>query len=173
MKITKLSRRQTQIIVITAGLLLFLITIVYSVKTDIKAVARQMDETLKYVKEQCYIYNRYNEASQTKGLMRAIENAQQVNRNLTYTKDEVTYPRKTYAASIVLEDGSQVDLAAYGRSDEKGIIITFYHTSAEYARNYNLTIQSLLSGYDTYSSGMIVVTDGKNVVASNDENLIG
>ena len=174
MKITKLSRRQTQIIVITAGLILFLITIVYSVKTDIKAVARQMDETLKYVKEQCYIYNRYNEASQTKGLMRAIENAQQVNRNLTHTKDEVTKDKlKTYAASIVLEDGSQVDLAAYGRSDEKGIIITFYHTSAEYARNYNLTIQSLLSGYDTYSSGMIVVTDGKNVVASNDEDLIG
>ena len=173
MKITKLSRRQTQIIIITTGLLLFLITIVYSVKTDIKAVARQMDETLKYVKEQCYIYNRYNEASQTKGLIRAIENAQQVNRNLTYTKDEVTKDKlKTYAASIVLEDGSQVDLAAYGRSDEKGIIITFYHTSAEYARNYNLTIQSLLSGYDTYSSGMIVVTDGKNVVASNDENQI-
>ena len=90
MKITKLSRRQTQIIIITTGLLLFLITIVYSVKTDIKAVAGQMDETLKYVKEQCYIYNRYNEASQTKGLMRAIENAQQVNRDLTYTKDEVT-----------------------------------------------------------------------------------
>ena len=89
-----------------------------------------MDETLKYVKEQCYIYNRYNEASQTKGLMRAIENAQQVNRNLTHTKDEVTKDKlKTYAASIVLEDGSQVDLAAYGRSDEKGIIITFYHTS--------------------------------------------
>ena len=62
-----------------------------------------------------------------------------------------------------------MDLAAYGRSDEKGIIITFYHTTAEYARNYNLTIQSLFSGYDTYSSGMIVVTDGKNVVASNDE----
>lgn len=133
LKITKLSRRQTQIIIITTGLILFLITIVYSVKTDIRAVAGQMDETLKYVKEQCYIYNRYNEASQTKGLMRAIENAQQVNRNLTYTKDEVTKDKlKTYAASIVLEDGSQVDLAAYGRSDEKGIIITFYHTSAEY-----------------------------------------
>ena len=57
-----------------------------------------MDETLKYVKEQCYIYNRYNEASQTKGLMRAIENAQQVNRNLTYIKDEVTEDElKTYA----------------------------------------------------------------------------
>ena len=192
MKITKLSRRQTQIIVITAGLLLFLITIVYSVKIEIRYRKTRgkytfivpqclkmwneccSEETLKYVKEQCYIYNRYNEASQTKGLMRAIENAQQVNRNLTHTKDEVTKDKlKTYAASIVLEDGSQVDLAAYGRSDEKGIIITFYHTSAEYARNYNLTIQSLLSGYDTYSSGMIVVTDGKNVVASNDENLIG
>ena len=98
LKITKLSRRQTQIIIITTGLILFLITIVYSVKTDIRAVAGQMDETLKYVKEQCYIYNRYNEASQTKGLMRAIENAQQVNRNLTYTKDEVTKDKlKTYA----------------------------------------------------------------------------
>ena len=31
------------------------------------------------------------------------------------------------------ENGSQVDLTAYGRSDEKGIIITFYHTSAEYS----------------------------------------
>ena len=94
MKITKLSRGQTQIIIITTGLILFLITIVYSVKTDIKAVARQMDETLKYVKEQCYIYNRYNEASQTKGLMRAIESAQQVNRNLTHTKDEVTKDKR-------------------------------------------------------------------------------
>ena len=73
MKITKLSRRQTQIIVITAGLILFLITIVYSVKTDIKAVARQMDETLKYVKEQCYIYNRYNEASQTNNVINFIK----------------------------------------------------------------------------------------------------
>ena len=82
-----------------------------------------MDETLKYVKEQCYIYNRYNEASQTKGLMRAIENAQQVNRNLTYTKDEVTKDKlKTYAASIVLEDGSQVDLAASkcGKENKNG-----------------------------------------------------
>ena len=226
MKITKLSRRQTQIIIITTGLLLFLITIVYSVKTDIKAVARQMDETLKYVKEQCYIYNRYNEASQTKGLIRAIENAQQVNRNLTYTKDEVTKDKlKTYAEEqkltgiIILDVNGKVkceystdnlnsralqneiqkktvlDVVAYPekhmlqvsflRMDhrwiwlhmdvltKKGIIITFIHTTAEYARNYNLTIQSLFSGYDTYSSGMIVVTDGKNVVASNDENLIG
>ena len=31
------------------------------------------------------------------------------------------------------ENGSQVDLTAYGRSDEKGIIITCYHTSAEYS----------------------------------------
>ena len=47
MKITKLSRGQTQIIIINTGLILFLITIVYTVKTDIKAVTRQMDETLK------------------------------------------------------------------------------------------------------------------------------
>ena len=36
-------------------------------------------------------------------------------------------------------------------------------------KNYNLTVQSLLSGYDTYRDGIIAITDGHKIVASNDE----
>ena len=42
-----------------------------------------------------------------------------------------------------------------------------------YAKNYNLTVQSLLSGYDTYRDGIIAITDGHKIVASNDESMVG
>ena len=48
-----------------------------------------------------------------------------------------------------------------------------HHTNAEYAKNYNLTVQSLLSGYDTYRDGIIAITDGHKIVASNDESMVG
>ena len=53
------------------------------------------------------------------------------------------------------------------------MIVGFYHTNAEYAKNYNLTVQSLLSGYDTYRDGIIAITDGHKIVASNDESMVG
>lgn len=40
-------------------------------------------------------------------------------------------------------------------------------------KNYNLTVQSLLSGYDTYRDGIIAITDGHKIVASNDESMVG
>lgn len=46
-------------------------------------------------------------------------------------------------------------------------------TLSEYAKNYNLTVQSLLSGYDTYRDGIIAITDGHKIVASNDESMVG
>lgn len=49
----------------------------------------------------------------------------------------------------------------------------FIITNAEYAKNYNLTVQSLLSGYDTYRDGIIAITDGHKIVASNDESMVG
>ena len=68
------------------------------------------------------------------------------------TKDTVLgtaqFPIKTYTARIRLDDGSYVDLAAHGRTDEPGVIGVYYHTRAEYATDYNLIIQNLLEGYD-------------------------
>lgn len=34
-------------------------------------------------------------------------------------------------------------------------------------------MQSLLSGYDTYRDGIIAITDGHKIVASNDESMVG
>ena len=85
--------------------------------------------------------------------------------------DVVRYPQKTYASRIDLPDGSYVDISAYGRTDVPGVIVAYYHTTAEYARNYTLTIQGSLAGYNTRDDGVIVVADGDRIIASNDEAL--
>ena len=91
----------------------------------------------------------------------------------TAVLDVAKYPKKTYTAHIDFADGSYVNLAAQGRIDKTGVIVGFHHTNAEYAKNYNLTVQSLLSGYDTYRDGIIAITDGHKIVASNDESMVG
>ena len=184
----------------------------------------QLGNTIDYVKEQCTTYTRYNAAAVTKSLMRIMDNAQQVNRNIGYegsavdeerlrfyaqeqrltgiilldtdgsvqceyngdllnfltlqeyierdtVLDVVRYPQKTYASRIDLPDGSYVDISAYGRTDVPGVIVAYYHTTAEYARNYTLTIQSSLAGYNTRDDGVIVVANGDRIIASNDEEL--
>ncbi len=83
------------------------------------------------------------------------------------------YPEKTYSTRIDCEDGSYIDLAAYGRSDVPGIIVTYYHTPEDYVRSYSLSYQNLLDGYSVEQSGTIVVTSGEKIVASNDKTLIG
>ena len=195
-----------------------------TVRAESAQTREQLGNTIDYVKEQCTTYTRYNAASVTKSLMRIMDNAQQVNRNIGYegsTVDEerlrfyaqeqrltgiilldtdgrvqceyngdllnfltlqeyierdtvldvVRYPQKTYASRIDLPDGSYVDISAYGRTDVPGVIVAYYHTTAEYARNYTLTIQGSLAGYNTRDDGVIVVADGDRIIASNDEAL--
>ena len=83
------------------------------------------------------------------------------------------YPEKAYAVRARQADGSYADLAAFGRKDQKGIIVGYYHTSKEYSEYYTLSFQHLLSGYNTDFDGTIVVTKGDDVVASNDDKLSG
>lgn len=209
-----------------AGILMVLLVFAMSVHIDLKRERQQLLETLSYIKGQAATYVRFNEASETKSLMRSIENAQQISRNITYLNGEnptednlmtyvreqrltgivlldpegmitleynidglgaaglaeyiekstvldvARYPQKTYAARIDLEDGSYIDFSACGRKDTAGVVVAYYHTSAEYAHTYNLTIQSLLEGYSTGSYGTIVVTSGNRVIASNDRELV-
>ena len=51
--------------------------------------------------------------------------------------------------------------------------MTYYYTSAEYATNYTLTIQSLLNGYRKDRDGTIIVADEGVIIASNNTGLIG
>ena len=56
---------------------------------------------------------------------------------------------------------------------EAGIVVAYYHTPLEYIESFNLSIASLLSGYNMGDKGTIAIGDGEKIVASNDDTLIG
>ena len=87
--------------------------------------------------------------------------------------DFTGYEERSYSERFTRKDGSHVDIAACARKDAPGIVAIYYYTSPEFARNYTLTIQSLLNGYSTHKDGTIIVADEGIVVASNDESLLG
>ena len=216
--------RRYERIAAAIGAVLVIVVGFNTVRAESAQTREQLGNTIDYVKEQCTTYTRYNAASVTKSLMRIMDNAQQVNRNIGYegsavdedrlrfyaqeqrltgiilldtdgsvqceyngdllnfltlqeyierdtVLDVVRYPQKTYASRIDLPDGSYVDISAYGRTDVPGVIVAYYHTTAEYARNYTLTIQGSLAGYNTRDDGVIVVANGDRIIASNDEEL--
>ena len=189
-------------------------------------VASRSSDMISYIRAQTLTYESYNAASTAKNMVRSVENAMQLEHQLSddtaapseedlegcieelrltaaialdaegslvaeYAKDGVGYeqlkddltkdavldvaqnPTKVYATCVTLEDGSTVDIGAACRTNGKGIFVTLYHTSAEYAGRYTLTIQSLLDGYSKDDNGTIVVERDGKFTASNDEALIG
>ena len=188
-----------------------------------------MVEIVNYVKVQCSTYTHYNESSESKSLLRAIESARQMSTNINmetengrqlsrdflkenlqtlwvngiivldtegkidceYSTDEslaneiteylqkeiimdfVGYEERSYSERINRKDGSHIDIAACARKDAQGIVAVYYYTPPKFARNYTLTIQSLLNGYSTQKDGTIIVADEGIIVASNDESLLG
>lgn len=87
--------------------------------------------------------------------------------------DVAIHPEKTYSSRINCEDGSYIDLAAVGRTDTSGIIVTYYHTPLDYIESYSISFQNLLSGYSISRNSTIVITSGDKVIASNEEKLEG
>ena len=82
-------------------------------------------------------------------------------------------PEKTYSVRALCEDDSYVDMAACGRTGNDGIIVAYYHTPQEYVKSFFLSVQALLKGYSIENDGTIVVADGMEIVASNEESLVG
>ena len=87
--------------------------------------------------------------------------------------DVATFKEKCYSTRMTCTDGSYLDLAACSRRDQEGVVVTYYHTPKEYAEKFSLTFGMLLSGYTIKQDGTIVITDGDQIVASNDEELVG
>ena len=86
--------------------------------------------------------------------------------------DFTGYEERSYSERIVRGDGSRIDIAACARKDAPGIVAVYYYTSPRFIRNYTLTIQSLLKGYNTEKDGTIIVADKGKIIASNDEKLL-
>lgn len=75
---------------------------------------------------------------------------------------------ETYAERIYMENDSVVDMAATNLPGTNYILVAYYQTSASYARDYNLSINRLLSGFKNYIGGKVVITDGRDIIANND-----
>ena len=210
------------------GICVALVSLFYFFHTEKAEAEKRMVETVNYVKVQCSTYTHYNESSESKSLLRAIESARQMSTNIDmeienggqlsqeflkenlqtlwvdgilvldaegktvceYSVDEsmtneiaeylqkdiimdfAGYEERSYSERFDREDGSHIDIAACARKDAPGIVATYYYTSPEFARNYTLTIQGLLTGYSIQKDGTIIVADKGTVVASNNESLL-
>ena len=211
------------------GICVAVVSLFYFFHAEKAEAEKRMVEIVNYVKVQCSTYTHYNESSESKSLLRAIESARQMSTNINmetengsqlsrdflkenlqtlwvdgilvldaegkmdceYSMDEsltneITeylqrdiimdfsgYEERSYSERFTREDGSHIDIAACARKDAPGIVAIYYYTSPEFARNYTLTIQTLLNGYSTQKDGTIIVADNGTVVASNDESLLG
>ena len=87
--------------------------------------------------------------------------------------DTAIYPEKIFSDHLELNDGSHIDLSVTSRQDAPGVVVCYYHTTAEYAASYNMSLYTLLSGYSMQTRGTIIISDGSKVIASNDASLLG
>ena len=217
------------IISIAVGICLVVLAAFFFSNADKEKEEADLLDTVNYVKVQCSTYTHYNESSESKSLLRAIEGTRQVSKNIAaetenkktldnqllkesaeqlwltgiaildidgnivceYSANEsllpeikecvekeivldtAIYDEKVYAKRIHHNDGAYIDMAACTRKDAPGVVVTYYYTSAEYATNYTLTIQSLLNGYQKDRDGTIIVADEGVIIASNNTGLIG
>ena len=211
------------------GICVAVVSLFYFFHVEKAEAEKRMVEIVNYVKVQCSTYTHYNESSESKSLLRAIESARQMSTNINmetengrqlsrdflkenlqtlwvdgiivldtegktdceYSTDEslaneiteylqkeiimdfAGYEERSYSERFNRKDGSHIDIAACARKDAQGIVAVYYYTPPKFARNYTLTIQSLLNGYSTQKDGTIIVADEGIVVASNDESLLG
>lgn len=81
-------------------------------------------------------------------------------------------PDKTYTERI-FDQGYYYDYAVVGRSDVYGVILGFTRRETSSIESSQLSVRTLLEGYNFQSEGKVAVTDGTYVIAANDENLIG
>ena len=107
----------------------------------------------------------YGEGHASEGLLEALRSPALL--------DTHQYPEKRYTARLRCTDNSEIDMAAVARQDAPGIVVAYYHTPTEYIESFNLSLGSMLSGYNKDRDGTIVVTNGEIVVASNAEIFVG
>lgn len=216
------------ILTVLLGIIIVFTSAFYFFQTQKDEAEDKLVKIVNYVKVQCSTYTHYNEASESKSLLRTIESCRQLQTNIqmemdagkpldeaflkdnlstlwmdgilvldengniesSYSTDDamlkqvykyvskdivldyMNYEERTYSQRIELDDGAHIDIATCARSDARGIVVTYYYTSAYFAQNYNLTLQNLLKGYSKKSDGTILVSDQGRIIASNDKSLL-
>ena len=84
-------------------------------------------------------------------------------------EDIVRYPVKSYMTRLE-HGGATYDYVATGRRDAAGVIIAY--ALKDDANAGEITLDTLFTGYDIRMDGVIVVTDGENVIGTNNAALM-
>ncbi len=84
--------------------------------------------------------------------------------------EEKTQYNKSYSERIVTGDRC-VDYAVVARKDAPGLLLCFLCQKTSDVVGTRLSVQTLLNGYSFTGGGITVVTDGINVLGSNDTEL--
>ena len=58
-------------------------------------------------------------------------------------------------------------------ADSSGAVLAWRHTKAAFAQKSVLSVQDLLDGYDAETTGVVILSDGNRVTASDEPTLIG
>ena len=221
----------TYLIEIFIGIVLMVVVFMVASNRDMEATKEHLTGAIGYIKEQYNQHKRLTLASETKSIMRMIESAHSIDRQLAQMEadnpgasvDEIvlesctencyisgaylldkdgtvlakhtntaieadifqeyiesdallnttSFPEKTYAVRIHCNDGAYIDVAATAQADGERIVIAYYYTPIEYIEAFSNSVESLLTGYSLERDGTIVVSDGADIIASNDISLIG
>ena len=76
-------------------------------------------------------------------------------------------PNKSYSERYTGNDGYYYDYAMVARSDKKGAVLCYRRHRMDVVEGAQLSLETLLHGYSFERDGVIVVTDGTTVIASN------
>ena len=113
--------------------------------------------------ENCNIVSEYTEDGVGYGQFEHELNSDTILNAMKYDND-------AYMKRIKLEDESYVDVAI--EQCPYGALLVYRHTTKQFAQKSILSIQNLLDGYDPEQNGTFVITDGAEIVASNDSSLL-
>ena len=76
------NRKKFWIISIAVGICLVVLSVCFFSNADKEKKEANLLDTVNYVKVQCSTYTHYNESSESKSLLRAIEGTRQVSKNI-------------------------------------------------------------------------------------------
>ena len=84
----------------------------------------------------------------------------------------IEHPAKSYMSRIE-RDGQSYDVAVVARTGAEGVVLAYYERHEIVTGSGEITMETLFSGYQFSMDGVVVITDGKKIIASNERKFIG
>ena len=113
------------IISIAVGICLVVLSVCFFSNADKEKKEADLLDTVNYVKVQCSTYTHYNESSESKSLLRAIEGTRQVSKNIAAEIEN----EKTLDNQLLKESAEQLWLTGIAILDIDGNIVCEYSTN--------------------------------------------